>query len=62
MQITCLNFINNLKISIDKANYHLIDNMTDLNMKYEWVCIKPNLTYDYFFEYLKKILCINCSF
>lgn len=51
---SCSNIINDLCKSIDNANTELIDNMTNTNMKYDWICIKPNVTYEYFYECLKK--------
>jgi predicted unusual protein kinase regulating ubiquinone biosynthesis (AarF/ABC1/UbiB family) len=32
----------------------LINSMTDLHMQYKWSCIKPNVSYHYYYESLKK--------
>lgn len=53
MSITCLTIIKDLNESIYKANLELINHMTEPKMKYEWVCVKPNLTYEYFYECMK---------
>src|SRR5271154_3745161 len=53
MSHTCLELITDLTESIDKNNYQLIDNMTKPNMSYKWICIKPNVLYDYFYQNLK---------
>ena len=52
--ITCTNIIQELNKSIDKTNYLLIDHMTEPDMQYAWACIKPNLTYEYFYDTLKQ--------
>lgn len=49
----CLDIIQNLCSSVDEANYKLIDNMTDLN-QVDWVCVRPDVSYEYFFSLLKK--------
>lgn len=54
MSITCLNIIRDLNKSVEKANFEVINNMTQSNMIYEWVCIKPDTTYDFFYKYLKN--------
>lgn len=54
MSVTCLNIIQKMNKSVDNANTALIDNMTESTMIYEWVCIKPNLTYHFFYNYLKN--------
>src|SRR5690242_17115896 len=46
-------FINELIKAIDDTNTIVIDNITDPNMKYEWSCIKPNLTFTKYFYILK---------
>jgi hypothetical protein len=51
---TCSDLIINLAQSVDKINNELIDHMTNQRMKYELACIKPDVTYGYFFERLKK--------
>ena len=54
MSVSCLNILDLLKKSIDHANLELIDNMTQPDMNYGYACIKPNLTYEYFFRCIKK--------
>src|SRR5437870_1041586 len=54
MSITCLNIIQKLSNDVDKNNTKLVDHMTDQKMKYEYACIKPNVTYEYFYKCLKK--------
>lgn len=54
MSNMCSDLVSNLAKSVDKINNELIDHMTDQRMKYELVCVKPNVTYDYFFDRLKK--------
>lgn len=54
MSQTCLTIIPQLNKAIDDANNTLIDNMTDTDMNYEWVCIKPNVTYNFYYMYLKN--------
>ncbi len=54
MATTCLNLITKLNNAIDKANWYLINEMTNPNMKYLWVCIKPSVTYQTYFENLKQ--------
>ncbi len=49
----CIDIVNNLLKSIDHLNTELIINMIDVNVKYEDVCIKPNLTFDRYFLSLK---------
>lgn len=53
MSATCLNIFDKLNESIDSSNYELIDHMTDPKMRYAWVCIKPDLTYEYFYSRVK---------
>ncbi|AYV76736.1 MAG: hypothetical protein Terrestrivirus13_2 [Terrestrivirus sp.] len=52
--MACIELLNSLSESVDNTNLLLIDNMTDATMKYENACIKPNLTFDFFYENLKK--------
>ena len=49
----CMDVIDNLVKSIDIVNTDLITNMTASNVKYEDVCIKPNLTFDFYHTSLK---------
>ena len=55
MTISCLNVIHDLNKAVDRANTDLIDNMTDEDMNYDLICIKPNVTYDNFFGSLKHV-------
>jgi hypothetical protein len=52
--ITFENFLDELVNAIDESNTHIIDQITEPNMKYEWSCIKPTLTYKNYFSILKK--------
>ena len=52
--ISCLNIISELNRATEKINYQLADNMTDYSMKYMWACVKPNLSYDFYYASLKK--------
>jgi hypothetical protein len=51
---SCTNLIKDLCDAVDKANTKLIDNMTEPNVNYKHVCIKPNLVDEYYFKCLKK--------
>ncbi|AGD92159.1 putative protein kinase-like protein [Megavirus lba] len=55
MPVPCVDLINKLNKSIEMANDEIINNMTQSGNKYDWVCIKNNITYNYYFEFLKKI-------
>lgn len=54
MSVICINSIDKLSKAVDNINYNLIDNMTQPGMKYNFVCIKPNVTYNFYYEQLKK--------
>ena len=54
MSTTCLNIIQDLNKSVDNANTALINNMTESNVEYKFLCIKPNITYDFFYQQLKR--------
>lgn len=54
MPNTCFTLLYNLSKSVDKVNDELVYNMMNPNMKYEVVCVKPNVTYDHFFQRLKE--------
>ena len=54
MYTTCLDLIDNLNKSVDRANYNLINNMTQYDVGFDLVCIKPNITYEYFYQNLKQ--------
>ncbi|AFX92287.1 putative protein kinase-like protein [Megavirus courdo11] len=54
MPVPCVDLINKLNKSIEMANDEIINNMTQSGNKYDWVCIKNNITYNYYFEFLKK--------
>lgn len=54
MPVPCVDLINKLNKSIEMANDEIINNMTKSGTKYDWVCIKNNITYNYYFEFLKK--------
>ena len=46
-------FILELVHAVDEANTIIIDRITDPAMRYEWACIKPDLTYKAYYELLK---------
>lgn len=50
---TCLTILPDLSKSIDDANNAMIVNMTDPSTRYEDVCIKPNTTYEFFYDKLQ---------
>ncbi|ANB50373.1 putative protein kinase [Powai lake megavirus] len=54
MPVPCVDLINKLNKSIEMANDEIIHNMTQSSTKYDWVCIKNNITYNYYFDFLKK--------
>src|SRR5437588_161353 len=45
--------LNELIIVVDSTNTFIIDRITDPEMKYEWLCIKPDLTYDAYYSMIK---------
>jgi len=51
---TCATLITELTDLIDAENYKIIDNMTETKMQYEYVCIKPSVTYDFYFADIKQ--------
>lgn len=53
MSVSCMKIIHDLNHEVDNANWELINNMTDPKMKYELICVKPNITYEFFYDYLK---------
>lgn len=54
MPNTCSSLLNELSKSVDKLNDELVDQMTRPEMRYQYICIKPNITYDYYFKCLKR--------
>lgn len=54
MTHSCGELIRRLNKSIDKVNFEVASNMTDPNMTYQLACIKPNVTYDFYFKSLKR--------
>lgn len=52
--VNCYNLFAKLKVAIDTANLKIIDNMTNSQMSYENICLKSDVTHDYFFSELKK--------
>lgn len=52
--VNCHNLFTKLKYAIDNVNLKIIDTMTDSDMSYENVCLKQDITCDYFFSELKK--------
>jgi len=61
----CIKMLYDLANSVNELNDNLVDNMTNIEMKYGLVCVKPDLTYDTFFKQLKqdweKIVKLNGS-
>lgn len=53
MSVSCIKTVDKLNKAIDDVNTMLIDNMTDPTLKYDWVCIKPNVTYQFYYESLR---------
>jgi hypothetical protein len=51
---SCIDVVDNMIKSIDAVNTEIISNMIDPAVKYEDVCIKPNLTFEYYFSSLKS--------
>lgn len=54
MTTNCIKIINDLSKAVNTANLELIDNMTDPNMRYEYVCVKPDVTYEHYAKTLKS--------
>ena len=54
MTISCLNIVDDLNKSIEKANDELIDHMSDQYVPYEYACIKPNITFEHFYQTLRN--------
>jgi hypothetical protein len=50
---SCSDIIDNLCKSVDDINTKMIDKMTNLDTNYKLVCVRPDLTYNYFFKCLK---------
>lgn len=51
---TCIDVIDNITKTIDNVNTELILNMIDTQVHYEDVCIKPNITFEHYYNSLKK--------
>lgn len=52
--MSCMDVVSDMVNSIDDVNTEIIINMIAPHVKYEDVCIKPNITFDYYFQSLKK--------
>lgn len=52
--VNCHNLFTKLKYAVDNVNLNIIDTMTNSEMSYENVCLKQDITCDYFFSELKK--------
>jgi hypothetical protein len=52
--VSCEQLLTDICKSVDTVNTELIDNMTNNTTTYDLVCIKPNLTYDFFSKQLGK--------
>ena len=53
---SCMDIINNMTKLVKNANTELIKNMIATNVQYEDVCVRPNLTYDHYYEVLSLLL------
>ncbi|QGR53730.1 protein kinase [Moumouvirus maliensis] len=51
--LTFNDFIKKIQFCIEMANNKIFINMTKPKIEYDWVCIKKNISYDYYFENLK---------
>ncbi|AEJ34945.1 hypothetical protein MIMI_L702b [Acanthamoeba polyphaga mimivirus] len=56
MSTSCLNLIKKLSLAIEETNDEIINNMTQNGIKYDWLCIKNNVTYDFYYKSLKNRL------
>lgn len=54
MSMSCFSVIDSLNKTVDQINMELIDNMTDKHMQYHYACIKPNITFDTYYNNLKE--------
>lgn len=52
--MSCMDVVTNMVNSIDDVNTEIIINMTEPQVKYEDVCIKPNITFDHYYQSLKQ--------
>jgi hypothetical protein len=52
--MSCTKVIDGLVSSINEVNTEITKNMIDTNTKYDDVCIKPNLTFDFYHKSLKN--------
>lgn len=51
--MNCMDVMSNLTESVRQVNTELTDHMTRSNVSYKYVCVKPDATFDYFFNSLK---------
>lgn len=51
--MSCLDTINNLSRDVSATNTELTINMTEENVRYKDACIKPNITFDFYYNSLK---------
>lgn len=54
MSDNCVKLLSNLIKDIENINDLLVTNMSDPKMQYQYVCVKPNVTYEFYFQQLKK--------
>ena len=52
--MNCMDVLSNMTGAIDDVNTAIIRNMTDQRVKYEDVCIRPNITFDHYYSSLKE--------
>jgi len=53
--MACSEFIRNINKSIDVCNNFIIDTTTSDDVKYNYVCVFPSVTYQNYFKMLKKM-------
>lgn len=51
--ITFEKFITEISKAIEDTDTDIINNVTEPDMKYQWSCVKPNLTFNQFYNMLK---------
>jgi hypothetical protein len=51
--LSCLDVMNSLTNAVDNINTKLIQKMIDNTVQYDYVCVQPNLTFEYYFDCLK---------
>lgn len=49
----CADVINNMVKAVDNANTQILENMIDKDVEYMDVCLRPNVSFDHYYETLK---------